>query len=58
LAEAIYPHVTRLLDEAPLEVIVSAAERAAIENIVAPKLIWKNIHWWAQEMHSLKSAWS
>ena len=57
LPDAIYPHVATLLDEAPLEIIVSAVEEAAIENHVAPKLIWKNIHRWAQEMHSPRSAW-
>jgi transcriptional regulator with XRE-family HTH domain len=58
LPESIYPHVATLLDEAPLEMIVSAVEEAAIENHVAPKLIWKNILRWAQEMHSPRSAWA
>ena len=58
LPDAIYPHVATLLDEAPLEIIVSAVEEAAIENHIAPKLIWKNIHRWAQEMHSPRSAWA
>ncbi len=58
LPESIYPHVATLIDEAPLEMIVSAVEEAAIENRVAPKLIWKNIHRWAQEMHSPRSAWA
>jgi hypothetical protein len=47
LPDAIYPHVATLLDEAPLEIIVSAVEEAAIKNHAAPKLIWKNIHRWA-----------
>ena len=58
LPDTIYPHVATLLDEAPLEIIVSAVEEAAMENHVAPKLIWKNIHRWAQEMHSPRSAWA
>jgi hypothetical protein len=58
LPDAIYPHVATLLDEAPLEMIVSAVEEAAIKNHVAPKFIWKNIHRWAQDMHSPRSAWA
>ncbi len=58
LSEKIYPHVATLLDEAPLEIIVSAVEEAAKMNHVAPKLIWKHIDRWAHEMHSPRSAWS
>jgi len=58
LPDAIYAHVATLIDEAPLEMIVSAVEEAAIENHVTPKLIWKNIHRWAQDMHSPRSAWA
>ena len=58
LPESIYPHVATLLDEAPLEIIVSAVEEAAKNNHVAPKVIWKNINRWAHEMHSLRSAWT
>jgi len=58
LPESIYPHVATLLDEAPLEIIVSAVEEAAEINHVAPKIIWKNIDRWANEMHSPRSAWA
>jgi transcriptional regulator with XRE-family HTH domain len=58
LPDQIYPHVATLLDEAPLEIIVSAVEEAAKNNHVAPKVIWKNIDRWAQEMHSPRSAWA
>ena len=58
LPDAICAHVATLIDEAPLVIIVSAVEEAAIENHIAPKLIWKNIHRWAQEMHSPRSAWA
>lgn len=58
LPEKIYPHIASLLDEAPLEIIVSAVEEAAKMNRVAPKVIWKNINRWAHEMHSLRSAWA
>ena len=58
LPESIFPHVATLLDEAPLEIIVSAVEEAAAANHIAPKLIWKNIDRWAHEMHSPRSAWA
>lgn len=58
LPENIYPHMATLLDEAPLELIVSAVEEAAKMNHVAPKVIWKNIDRWANEMHSPRSAWA
>jgi transcriptional regulator with XRE-family HTH domain len=58
LPENIYPHVATLLDEAPLEIIVSAVEEAAEINHIAPKIIWKNIVRWAQEMHSPRSVWA
>lgn len=55
---SIYPHIATLLDEAPLEIIMSAVEEAATDNHVAPKLIWRNINRWASEMHSPRSAWA
>ncbi|MFN0005202.1 MAG: helix-turn-helix transcriptional regulator [Burkholderiaceae bacterium] len=55
---SIYPHIATLLDEAPLEIIMSAVEEAATDNHVAPKLIWRNINRWAREMHSPRSAWA
>lgn len=58
LPEKIYPHIASLLDEAPIEIIVSAVEEAAKMNHVAPKVIWKNIHRWAHEMQSPRSAWN
>lgn len=58
LPEKIYPHVASLLDEAPLEIIVSAVEEAAKVNRVAPKVIWKHIRRWAHEMQSPRLAWA
>jgi transcriptional regulator with XRE-family HTH domain len=58
LPNSIYPHIATLLDEAPLAIIVSAVEEAAVDNHVPPKLIWKNIYRWAQEMYSPRSAWA
>jgi DNA-binding XRE family transcriptional regulator len=57
LPENIYPHVATLLDEAPLAMIVSAVEEAALVNHIAPKVIWRNIQRWAHDMHSPRSAW-
>jgi transcriptional regulator with XRE-family HTH domain len=58
LPRSIYPHVATLIDEAPLEIIVSAVEEAASVNQVAPKAIWKNIHRWAHEMQSPRLVWA
>ncbi len=58
LPDSIYPHVATLLDEAPLEIIVSAVEAAAADNHIAPKLIWKNINRWAHEMNSPRAVWA
>jgi len=58
LPDNIYPHVATLLDEAPLEIIVSAVEEAAKDNHISPKLIWKNIHRWAHEMQSPRVVWA
>ena len=58
LPDNIYPHVATLLDEAPLEIIVSAVEEAAKDNHISPKLIWKNIHRWAYEMQSPRVVWA
>jgi DNA-binding XRE family transcriptional regulator len=58
LPERIYPHVATLLDEAPLAIIISAVEEAAKINHITPKVIWKNIHRWAQDMHSPRPVWA
>lgn len=58
LSESIYPHVATLLDEAPIEIIVSAVEEVAKLNRIEPKIIWKNIVKWAQEMQSPRSVWA
>jgi hypothetical protein len=58
LSEKIYPYIASFLDEAPLELIVSAVEEASHLNQVQPKAIWKNIYMWASEMHSPRPAWN
>jgi transcriptional regulator with XRE-family HTH domain len=57
LSEAIFPYVATLLDEAPLPMIISAVEEAAKVSKTPPKIIWKNIDRWTQEMRSPRAAW-
>ena len=57
ISESIYPYMATLLDEAPLPMIVSAVEQAAKSSKTSPKMIWKNIDRWTQEMHSPRTAW-
>ena len=52
-----FPYMATLLDEAPLSIIVSAVEEAAKVSNTPPKVIWKNIDRWADEMHSPRAAW-
>ena len=58
LPENIIPHIATLLDEAPLEIIVSAVEEAANINNISPKVIWRNIIRWAHEINSPRLAWA
>lgn len=57
ISAADYPYIATLLDEAPLPIIVSAVEEAAIASHIRPKTIWKNIDRWTDEMHSPRPAW-
>ena len=57
ISETIFPYMATLLDEAPLPMIVSAVEQAAKSSKTSPKMIWKNIDRWTQEMNSPSSAW-
>ena len=57
ISESIYPYMATLLDETPLPMIVSAVEQAAKSSKTSPKMIWKNIDRWTQEMNSPRSAW-
>ena len=36
-------HLTHLLDEAPLPIIVMAVEEAALREHVAPRQVWRNV---------------
>jgi hypothetical protein len=54
----IAPHVATLLDEAPLQIIVSAVEEAALQEHVAPKAIWRHVIKWAHELQSSRKVWA
>jgi transcriptional regulator with XRE-family HTH domain len=54
----ITPHVATLLDEAPLPIIVSAVEEAALKEHVAPKAIWRHVIRWALALQSARKAWA
>jgi transcriptional regulator with XRE-family HTH domain len=54
----IAPHVATLLDEAPLQIIVSAVEEAAQQQEVAPKAIWRHVIRWAHELKSTRRVWA
>lgn len=57
LPTEITPHVATLLDEAPLQIIVSAVEEAALQEHVAPKAIWRHVIKWAQVLQSPRKEW-
>lgn len=54
----ITPHVATLLDEAPLQIIVSAVEEAAQQEHVAPKAIWRHVIKWAHDLQSPRKVWT
>lgn len=37
------PHVTHLLDETPLPIVVMAVEEAAADARVPPRMVWRNV---------------
>ena len=57
IPKAYFPYIATLLDEAPLPLIISAVEEAAKVSKTPPKIIWKNIDRWTQEMRSPRAAW-
>jgi transcriptional regulator with XRE-family HTH domain len=54
----IAPHVATLLEEAPLQIIVSAVEEASLQEHVAPKAIWRHVIKWAHELQSSRKVWA
>lgn len=58
LPDEIMPHVATLLDEAPLQIIVSAVAQAAQQQHVAPKQIWRHVIKWAHDLQSPRKVWA
>lgn len=51
-------HISTLIDEAPLPIVVSAVEEAARVRHVPPKRIWRHLIRWAHELRSPRAAWA
>ncbi len=51
-------HMSTLLDEAPLSLIVASVEEVAQSTQTPPKMLWKHLVNWAQALHSPRSAWT
>ncbi len=51
------PHVSTLIDEAPLPILVSAVEEAAQSQGVPAKRVWQHLARWAADFRSPRSAW-
>lgn len=51
-------HLATLIDEAPLSLVVSSVEMAAIQSAVPPKHIWKHVSEWARMFRSSRKAWA
>lgn len=52
------PHVSMLIDEAPLPILVAAVEEAARSHGVPPKRVWQHLARWADELRSPRSVWA
>lgn len=50
-------HVSTLVDEAPMPLIVAAVEEIAAQTHIAPKTLWKHLSRWAQELGSPRPVW-
>jgi transcriptional regulator with XRE-family HTH domain len=51
-------HFSTLMDEAPLSLIVSSVEMAALKTTVPTKQIWKHISHWTREFQSPRKCWA
>ncbi|PZO15475.1 MAG: transcriptional regulator [Burkholderiales bacterium] len=58
LPRNITPHIATLLDEAPLQLILSAVEQVAKRSNTPPKILWKHLVNWAHELHSPRAVWA
>ncbi|MBE7427574.1 MAG: transcriptional regulator, partial [Ideonella sp.] len=52
------PHVSTMLDEAPVKFIVAAVEEAARARGVPAKTVWQHLLRWAHQLKSPRSAWA
>jgi transcriptional regulator with XRE-family HTH domain len=50
-------HISTLIDEAPLPVVVAAVEAAARQGRVPPAQVWKHLGTWARELKSPRKEW-
>ncbi|MEO0315587.1 MAG: hypothetical protein RI928_2043 [Pseudomonadota bacterium] len=51
-------HLSTLVDEAPLKLIVSAVEATAMKTTVPTKQIWKHLGRWTREFQSPRKCWA
>jgi transcriptional regulator with XRE-family HTH domain len=51
-------HFSTFVDEAPLSLIVSAVETAAMKTTVPTKQIWKHISQWTRDFQSPRKCWA
>jgi transcriptional regulator with XRE-family HTH domain len=58
LPERWTPQIATLLDEAPLSLIVAAVEEVASASSMSPKLLWKHVFHWANDLHSPRGVWA
>ena len=51
------PHLSTLLDEAPMQIVVAAVVAAARLACVPPAHVWKHLGRWAHELKSPRKEW-
>ncbi len=51
-------HFSTLMDEAPLSLIVSSVEMAALKTTVPTKQIWKHISQWTRDFQPPRKCWA
>ena len=50
-------HISTLIDESPLPVVVAAVEAAANQGRVPPARVWRHLGAWARELKSPRGEW-
>lgn len=58
LPKQLTPHIATLLDEAPMSLIVAAVEEVAAASSMSPKLLWKHVFHWAEDLQSPRGVWA